>query len=138
METQIYDQRRRVGSYEGIWFKFDFVVGVTQTMVIQASNTALSSQLSLVKVSPTAKDAELRAANAKYVNAERRIVNFQNQLATAEEANAHLAEKHLTAEQKWEARVKEYESRVKLGEERIKRERQGAKERVSELESHVK
>ena len=72
------------------------------------------------------------------MNAERRIVNFQNQLATAEETNAHLVEKHLTAEQKWEARVKEYESRMKAGEERVKRERQGAKERVVELESHVK
>jgi Micro-tubular organiser Mto1 C-term Mto2-binding region len=72
------------------------------------------------------------------MNAERRIVNYQNQLATAEETNAHIVEKHLTVEQKWEARVKEYESRMKAGEERIKRERQGAKERVSELENHVK
>jgi Micro-tubular organiser Mto1 C-term Mto2-binding region len=105
---------------------------------MQASNTALSSQLSSVKASPVAKDAELKAAHTKYLNAERRLTNFQNQLATAEEANAHLAEKHLTAEQKWEVRVKEYESRMKAGDERIKRERQGAKERVSELENHVK
>jgi chromosome segregation ATPase len=107
-------------------------------MVTQTSNAALSSQLSIVKASPGGKDAELKAAHTKYMNAERRLMSFQNQLATAEETNAHLAEKYLTAEQKWEARVKEYESRMKAGDERIRRERQGAKERLNELETHVK
>ncbi|KAF8519037.1 hypothetical protein BU17DRAFT_48221, partial [Hysterangium stoloniferum] len=105
---------------------------------LKATNTTLSSQLTSIKASPTSKDAELRAATAKFMNSERRIVNCQNQLATAEEANAHLVEKHLAAEQKWEARVKEYETRLKTAEEKIKRERQGAKERIAELDSHVK
>lgn len=65
-------------------------------------------------------------------------MNSQNQLATAEEKNAHYLDKQLAADQKWEARVKEYEVRVKAADERVKRERQGAKERLSELENHIK
>jgi hypothetical protein len=34
--------------------------------------------------------------------------------------------------------VREYEARIKASEERVKRERQGAKERVQELEGAVR
>ncbi|GJJ11520.1 hypothetical protein Clacol_005753 [Clathrus columnatus] len=105
---------------------------------LKSTNTALTTQLSSVKSSPNSRDAELRAANAKFVNSERRVVVYQNQLASAEETNAQLLEKHQMAEHKWEARVKEYENRLKAAEEKIKRERQGAKERVAELDNHVK
>ena len=49
-----------------------------------------------------------------------------------------MNEKTTQADGKWEARVKEYESRLRAAEERVKRERQGAKERVAELETTVK
>lgn len=108
------------------------------SLLLQSTNATLTAQLGTVKSSPNSRDAELRAANSKFINSERRIINYQNQLASAEETNAQLIEKHQTAEQKWEARVKEYENRLKAAEEKIKRERQGAKERIAELDNHIK
>lgn len=51
---------------------------------------------------------------------------------------ATMNQKTSVADSKWEARVKEYEARLKAAEERVKRERQGAKERVAELETNIK
>ena len=51
---------------------------------------------------------------------------------------AAMNQKTTVADNKWEARVKEYESRLRAAEERVKRERQGAKERVNELETTIK
>lgn len=42
------------------------------------------------------------------------------------------------AELKWEARIKEYERLLKEANEKFKRERQGAKERVGDLETNIK
>jgi len=42
------------------------------------------------------------------------------------------------AEGKWEARFRELENRCRAAEEKVKRERQGAKERVAELQSIIK
>ena len=50
---------------------------------------------------------------------------------------AAMNQKTTVADGKWEARVKEYESRLRQAEERVKRERQGAKERVAELQTTV-
>ena len=49
-----------------------------------------------------------------------------------------MNQKTTVADSKWEARVKEYESRLRQAEERVKRERQGAKERVAELQTTIK
>lgn len=62
----------------------------------------------------------------------------QNQLLLSEEKISNINQKTTTADQKWEARVKEYETRLKAGEEKYKRERQGAKERVLELENQMR
>jgi len=51
------------------------------------------------------------------------------------EKMANVNRRTTSADQKWEAHVKEYETRLKAGEERYERERQGAKERVLELEN---
>ena len=51
---------------------------------------------------------------------------------------AAMNQKTNIADGKWEARVKEYEVRLKQAEERVKKERQGAKERVAELEGNIK
>ncbi|QRW15481.1 microtubule organizer protein 1 [Ceratobasidium sp. AG-Ba] len=83
-------------------------------------------------------NAEIRSLSARALNAERRLQNAQNQLATAEEKFSQQSERNASSEMKWEARVKEYEARVKLAEEKVKRERQGAKERLSEQENIIK
>lgn len=80
---------------------------------------------------------EVKALQARATNAERRLTNAQNQLLAAEEKMAAQNQKTTMADTKWEARVKEYEARLKSTEERVKRERQGAKERVAELETTI-
>jgi len=106
----------------------------------KATIAELSGQVQSAQRRPgeTAKDAEIRALTARASNAERRLANAQNQLAGAEERVASQVERAALADGKWEARVKEYETRIKAAEERVKRERQGAKERVAELETSVK
>jgi len=49
-----------------------------------------------------------------------------------------MNQKTTDADTKWESRVKEFESRMRAAEERVKREKQGAKERVNELEKQIK
>lgn len=49
-----------------------------------------------------------------------------------------MNQKTTVADSKWEARVREYETRLRKAEEAVKRERQGAKERVFELEAQMK
>jgi hypothetical protein len=66
------------------------------------------------------------------------LVVVQNQLLLSEEKMANVNQRTTSADQKWEARVKEYETRLKAGEEKYKRERQGAKERVLELENQLR
>jgi len=66
------------------------------------------------------------------------LVVVQNQLLLSEEKMANVNQRTASADQKWEARVKEYETRLKAGEEKYKRERQGAKERVLELENQIR
>jgi len=75
---------------------------------------------------------------ARVANAEKRFNNAQNQLLLSEERISQMNQNRVSADGKWEARVKEYEARLKAAEEKVKRERQGSKERVLELENHVK
>ncbi len=81
---------------------------------------------------------EIRSLATRAINAERRLHNAQNQLLSSEEKITTLNQKSMLTDGKWEARVKEYEARLKAAEERVKRERQGAKERVLELENSLK
>lgn len=81
---------------------------------------------------------EIRALQSRANNAERRLTNAQNQLAAAEEKMATMNQKTTVADNKWEARVKEYETRLRAAEEKVKREKQGYKERISELETQIK
>jgi predicted nucleic acid-binding Zn-ribbon protein len=89
---------------------------------------------------PTAgsESMEIRSLATRAINAERRLHNAQNQLLSSEEKITALNQKSMLTDGKWEARVKEYEARLKAAEERVKRERQGAKERVLELENSLK
>ena len=105
---------------------------------LRSTNAELSSQISAMRRPGQGENAELKAAQARATNAERRYQNAMNQLATQEETNAAIKQKASIAEGKWEARVKEYEARIRASEERTKRERQGGKERAAELENQVK
>ncbi|GAA5983031.1 hypothetical protein JCM10908_006873 [Rhodotorula pacifica] len=82
--------------------------------------------------------ARLRTAEAKVVTLERRLAATQEQLREAETRLSEQQKKYGVAEGKWEARVRELEQRVRVAEEKVKRERQGAKERVAELEQDAR
>lgn len=82
--------------------------------------------------------ARLRTAEAKVVTLERRLAATQEQLREAESRLSQQQIKYGVAEAKWEARVRELEQRVRAAEEKVKRERQGAKERVAELEQDAR
>ena len=81
---------------------------------------------------------EVRSLKARATNAERRVDNLQNQLSMAEERALAVNQRTAATDAKWDARVKEYETRLRAAEEKYKRERQGAKERVVELETQTK
>lgn len=100
----------------------------------------LDSQLTLLRRQPAASDVptEIRALTARANQAERRATVAQNQLAQMEERLANQHDRNGSAEMKWETRIKEYERLLKEANEKFKRERQGAKERVSELEATIK
>lgn len=93
-----------------------------------------------MKRQPPSADAppEIRALTSRANQAERRAAVAQNQLAQLEERLAAQNDRTGSAEMKWEARIKEYERLLKEANEKFKRERQGAKERVVELEATIK
>ncbi|POY72208.1 hypothetical protein BMF94_4714 [Rhodotorula taiwanensis] len=113
---------------------------------------SLQSQLSSVRRSPNPDAASpprpawteatlqtrLRTAEAKVTTLERRLAATQDQLRDAESRLEQQRTKYGTAEGKWEARVRELEQRVRAADEKVKRERQGAKERVAELEQDAR
>ncbi|KAK0213470.1 hypothetical protein IW262DRAFT_1516506 [Armillaria fumosa] len=120
----------------GWWRKFSAKEGELEAM--KMTNAEMAAQLGSMTRPGHTDSMELRSVSTRAVNAERRLHNAQNQLLATEEKMAVMSEKSAAAEGKWEARVKEYETRLKAVEERVKRERQGGKERVSELEASVK
>ncbi|KAG6877189.1 hypothetical protein C0993_009506 [Termitomyces sp. T159_Od127] len=119
--------RRKLASKEG------------ELEAIKTSNAEMALQLASIKRPGQTTDAmELRSLSTRAANAERRLNNAQNQLLATEEKVAAMNQRSAAVDAKWEARVKEYEVRLKAAEERVKRERQGSKERVTELESNLK
>ncbi|KAF8595799.1 hypothetical protein BDV93DRAFT_480724 [Ceratobasidium sp. AG-I] len=109
---------------------------------LRSHNDELTIQLRHLRRSSSgdgvAANSEIRSLSARAQNAERRLQNAQNQLAAAEEKFSQQSERYSTAETRWDARVREYENRVKAAEEKVKRERQGGKERATELENALK
>ncbi|KAI1785614.1 hypothetical protein LXA43DRAFT_1036902 [Ganoderma leucocontextum] len=104
---------------------------------LQATNAALQAHV-VTRKGSQGDSMEIRALTARVQNAERRAINFQNQLLQSEEKLSVVNQRTTVADNKWEARVKEYETRLKVAEERVKRERQGGKERASELDKELK
>lgn len=103
----------------------------------QATNSSLQAHV-VTRKGNQADSMEIRALTARAQNAERRAINLQNQLLQSEEKLTVVNQKTAVADNKWEARVKEFETRLKVAEEKVKRERQGGKERASELEREMK
>jgi chromosome segregation ATPase len=106
--------------------------------IMKATNADLTSQITVARRPAHSDSQETKTLLSRAVNAEKRLVVVQNQLLLSEEKMANVNQRTTSTDQKWEARVKEYEARLKAGEEKYKRERQGAKERVLELENQLR
>jgi predicted nucleic acid-binding Zn-ribbon protein len=108
----------------------------------QAHNDELMIQLRQLRRASSGEgvlaSTEIKSLSARAQNAERRLQNAQNLLAAAEERFTQQSDRNSNSEIRWEARVKEYEGRVRAAEEKVKRERQGAKERTTELENAIR
>lgn len=110
----------------------------------QSTNQELTTQIdSLRQRASTAgvdagSSAKLSVLHHRATASERQLVATKEQLEKAEKLLGEARTKVGIAEGKWEARLKELEQRLKLAEEKLKRERQGAKERVAELQATVK
>ncbi|SNX84315.1 related to Myosin heavy chain [Melanopsichium pennsylvanicum] len=105
---------------------------------VKATNAELLSQISSLKTRTTLStpgdNNKLTALTARANTAERRLATALTQAIQAEDRLSEAKVKYGEGEGKWAARIKELELRCKAAEERVKRERQGAKERVAELE----
>ncbi|KAJ1041118.1 hypothetical protein NDA14_006555 [Ustilago hordei] len=105
---------------------------------VKATNAELLQQISSLKtrssLSTPGDNNKLTALTTRANTAERRLATALTQATQAEDRLAEAKVKYGEGEGKWAARIKELELRCKAAEERVKRERQGAKERVAELE----
>ncbi|KAJ9479184.1 hypothetical protein PHBOTO_002659 [Pseudozyma hubeiensis] len=110
----------------------------TELDSVKATNAELLSQISSLKTRTTLSNPgdnnKLTTLTTRANTAERRLATAMAQASQAEERLAEAKVKYGEGEGKWAARIKELELRCKAAEERVKRERQGAKERVAELE----
>lgn len=77
---------------------------------------------------------EIQSLRARASTAERRLKATQDQLQLVETKFEEGKAKVSTAEEQWQARLRELQQKLKEAEEKHKRERQGAKERVRELQ----
>ncbi|KAF8676500.1 anucleate primary sterigmata protein b [Rhizoctonia solani] len=122
--------RKKLGAKEG------------ELDALRAHNDELTIQLRQLRRASSGEgvlaSTEIKSLSARAQNAERRLQNAQNLLAAAEERFTQQSERNSGSEMRWEARVKEYEGRVRAAEEKVKRERQGAKERTTELENAIR
>ncbi|SPO25880.1 related to Myosin heavy chain [Ustilago trichophora] len=105
---------------------------------VKATNAELLQQISSLKtrtsLSTPGENNKLTLLTTRANTAERRLATALTQASQAEDRLAEAKVKYGEGEGKWAARIKELELRCKAAEERVKRERQGAKERVAELE----
>ncbi|GAA6033614.1 hypothetical protein JCM8097_001485 [Rhodosporidiobolus ruineniae] len=97
----------------------------------------LGSSPSSLAGSEAALQQRLSLAQSRVSTLERRLTATQAQLKDAEDKLGEQRSKIGVAEGKWEARFRELEGRCRAAEERVKRERQGAKERVGELQGQI-
>ncbi|KAG2136420.1 hypothetical protein DEU56DRAFT_947108 [Suillus clintonianus] len=122
------------GEAKATW-RWKFTAQEGEIEGLKATNAKLTPQL-VTSRRPTQGDS--KTLLSRTVNAEKRPVVVHNQLLLSEEKISNMNQKTTTTDLKWEARVKEYEARSKAGEEKYKRERQGAKQKVLELENRMR
>lgn len=110
----------------------------------QATNGELNEQLSSLKTRVTVADMspgsnqKIQTLAARASTAERRLKATQDQLQVVETKFAEAKGKVATAEDHWQARLRELMNKLKEAEEKNKRERQGAKERVRDLQQNIR
>lgn len=124
--------------------KSGYLSATTLTYALQATNGELNEQLSSLKTRVNVTDMspgsnqKIQALAARASTAERRLKATQDQLQTVETKFAEAKNKVATAEDHWQARLKELMNKLREAEEKNKRERQGAKERVRELQQNIR
>lgn len=110
----------------------------------QTTNNELNTQISSLKTRVNVADMspgtshKLQSLAARASSHEKRLAATQAQLQATEDKLASAKVKAGTAEEQWAARLRELQKRNAELEEKAKRERQGAKERVRELEQNIK
>jgi hypothetical protein len=109
---------------------------------VKATKSELEAQLSSLRtraaLSSPGEGNKQAALASRAGGLERRLATAQSQLTQAEERLADARVKYSEGEGKWAARIKELEMRCRQAEEKYKRERQGAKERVAEMNEQIK
>ena len=109
----------------------------------RATNSELTQQVSSLKTRVNVSDMspgsthKIQTLSARASNAEKRLRATQDQLALVEEKFAEAKGKIGFAEDQWQARLRELMVKLREAEEKNKRERQGAKERVRELQQTI-
>lgn len=114
----------------------------TELETVKSTNGELQAQLASLKtrslLASPGEGNKLTVLTSRASNAERRLAAAQSQASQAEDRLIEAKTKYGEGEGKWAARIKELENRNRAAEERVKRERQGAKERVTELVEQVR
>ena len=110
----------------------------------KTTSAELQTQIESLRTRTSSNPAEPGSSTAltnalhRASTAERRLARAESELAEArkrlDDGNAKVGKSTAS----WEARVKELEHRCRVAEERLKQERQGAKERVAELENRAR
>lgn len=103
---------------------------------LQTQITSLRQRTSAAGSDP-ATATKITVLTTRASTAERRVIAYQTQLASAEDKLGEARKKVSVAEGKWEARLRELETRLRAAEEKLKRERQGAKEKVDDLAATI-
>jgi uncharacterized protein (DUF342 family) len=110
---------------------------------VKATNSELNQQLSSLKTRVNTSDMspgtthKISTLSARASNAEKRLKATQDQLALVEDKFSEAKAKTGDAEEQWEARLRELMVKLREAQEKNKRERQGAKERVRELQQTI-
>lgn len=110
---------------------------------VKATNSELNQQVSSLKARVNTSDMspgsthKIQTLSARASNAEKRLKATQDQLALVEQKFSEAKNKTGDAEEQWEARLRELMVKLREAQEKNKRERQGAKERVRELQQTI-
>lgn len=107
----------------------------------KSTNSELLQQISALRgqlsASSPGDQNKVNMLTTRLSVAEQRLSAAQTKSTKAQKLLEEAKSKHGRDEETWKQRMNELETRYKAAEERVKRERQGAKERVAELEKEL-